>query len=213
MRIRWHGHSCFEIQDSITVVTDPHDGKSLGIPRPVVRGDVVLVSHDHFDHNSVRVVRGIDTEVLSFKPGVSTVRGVTFRGFTTYHDKSHGEQRGKNVVYCFEMDGINLCHLGDLGDIPPVDVIEEMKPVDIVFTPVGNVFTIGAAEAKKMAELLGARVVVPMHYRVGGLSLSIRPVDDFLRLYPEDRIVKVGNEIEFTKEDLPPEQEVWVFTL
>ena len=58
MIVTWHGHSCFEVKDRIVVVIDPHDGKSIGIKPPVVKADIVLVSHDHFDHNCTRIVKG-----------------------------------------------------------------------------------------------------------------------------------------------------------
>ena len=65
MKIRWHGHACFEISDGKTIVTDPHDGKSIGIAPPVVKADIVLVSHDHFDHNCARIVKGENIKVVN----------------------------------------------------------------------------------------------------------------------------------------------------
>ena len=210
MRIRWHGHSCFEVHDGVTLVTDPHDGKSLGIPKPHVHADIILVSHNHFDHNCTRIVKGMDTSVVD-KPGKTNKAGVEILGLDTYHDKEEGAKRGGNIVYRFDMGGVSLCHLGDLGHIPDGDTIARLKPLDILFVPVGNVFTIGASEAKKLADMLGTKVIIPMHYRVRGLSLSIKGVDDFLSLFPEDRINRVGNEMDFLQEDLPTDQEVWVF--
>ena len=83
IRVRWHGHSCFEVAtDEVTVVTDPHDGKSLGIQQPKVRGDVVLVSHDHFDHAATRVVAKPESRTITapdhVKVGNLKIRGVCF---------------------------------------------------------------------------------------------------------------------------------------
>ena len=103
--------------------------------------------------------------------------------------------------------------MGDLGEIPDESTLEKLRPIDILFVPVGDIFTIGAEEAKELAEKMGVRVVIPMHYRVRGLSLSIKGVDDFLALYEPDQVSKVGNEIDFPPEDLPKKQEVWLFTI
>ncbi len=77
----------------------------------------------------------------------------------------------------------------------------------------GNVFTIGPKQAWNVIHTIKPNVAIPMHYRVGGLSLSIKPVDPFLEEVEEDSIVRVGNEMDFEREDLPEKLEVWVFTL
>jgi L-ascorbate metabolism protein UlaG (beta-lactamase superfamily) len=83
----------------------------------------------------------------------------------------------------------------------------------VLFIPVGNVFTLDIRTAVELVKAVAPKVVIPMHYRIGGLSLSIRPVDDFLKAFPSDRIVRVGNEVEIKPEDLPEETEIWVFSL
>lgn len=212
MYIRWHGHACFEISDEkVTLVTDPHDGKSIGIKPPIVKADLVLVSHDHFDHNSIRTVEGQNTEVVREQPLEGSVMGVEIKAVKTYHDDMKGEKRGVNNIYHFKMNGINFCHLGDLGHIIDDRTAEKLRPVDIVFIPVGDVFTINGSAAWKVIEKLHPKIIVPMHYRIGGLSLSIKPVDEFLE--HAQRIQRVGNEIDFEPEDISDEQQVWVFSL
>ncbi|UCH90274.1 MAG: MBL fold metallo-hydrolase [Thermoplasmata archaeon] len=210
--IRWHGHACFEIaNDNITLVTDPHDGKSIGIKPPIVKADVVLVSHGHFDHNSTRTVEGPNTKVITECAEPCEVSGVQIRSVQSYHDDMNGEKRGINNIFLFKMDGLNFCHLGDLGHIIDDDISKNLKGIDVLFIPVGNVFTINATSAWKVISKLKPIIIVPMHYRVGGLSLSIKPVDDFLE--QAQRIQRVGNEIDFEGEDLSDEQQVWVFSL
>ncbi|AGN26477.1 MBL fold metallo-hydrolase [Candidatus Methanomassiliicoccus intestinalis] len=210
MKIIWHGHSCFEIRDGITVVTDPHDGKSIGIKPPVVKADVVLVSHDHFDHNCVRIVKGDPKVVTSC--GETAACGLNVRGIPTFHDNEEGSKRGKNTIFCFEMDGIRFCHCGDLGHLLTEKQAEAIGPVDILFIPVGGVFTIDSQDAKRVIELLKPSVAIPMHYHVGGLSISVAGIDPFLDGLPEEDILGVGNEIDFNKEDMSPKTEYWVFS-
>lgn len=210
MRIVWHGHACFEINDGITVVTDPHDGKSIGIARPSLEADLVLVSHNHFDHNCTKVVEGNPQIVESIVD--ETIMGVRTRALQTYHDTVDGRKRGNNRVYRFEMDGVSFCHLGDLGHMLSDGTLEALGPIDVLFIPVGSVFTIDGETAWRLITEIDSRIAVPMHYRVGGLSLSIRPVSDFLDQV-DVPVTKVGNEIVFEKEDLPKDTEVWVFSL
>jgi L-ascorbate metabolism protein UlaG (beta-lactamase superfamily) len=212
MWIRWHGHSCFELKDGATVITDPHDGKSIGIPAPNLKGDIVVISHDHFDHNCARIVKGQEVSVIK-DPIMTVERGVRIQGIETYHDASRGEKRGRNIVFRIEMDGVSFCHLGDLGHMLDDEQLSQVGTPDILFIPVGNVFTLDVKSAVRLAEAIKPKVIIPMHYRIGGLSLSIRPVDDFLAGFPEDRILKVGNEMEFKPSELPENGEVWVFSL
>ena len=210
MRIRWHGHACFEVGNGVTVVTDPHDGKAIGIRKPDVSADIVLVSHDHFDHNCARIVKG-EAKKIDFL-GETTEKGVKIFGTNTYHDEVKGDKRGPNIVYKFIINNVNFCHLGDLGHILDDETAEEIGKVDVLFIPVGNVFTINGKNAWQVIDKIKPKIVVPMHYRVGGLSLSIRPLDDFLMGVDEQKIVRVGNEIDFEKEDLPKDLKIWVFT-
>ena len=212
MRIRWHGHSCFEIAGSVQVVTDPHDGKSLGIAPPRAKADLVLVSHDHFDHNCARVVKKQDARVLS-TPVMTVEQGVRVEGVEASHDDAGGAKRGKVVMFRFEMDGMSFCHLGDLGHELDEATVERVAPVDFLFVPVGDVFPIGPEAAKRTVDRISPQVAVPMHYRTQGLSLSIKPVQDFLALCAKDQIVKVGNEVDFSLEDLPESgTEIWLFS-
>ncbi len=212
MRIRWHGHACFEIAGSVKVVTDPHDGKSLGIAAPTVTADLVLVSHDHFDHNSVRTVMGADTSVIS-KPIMTVEKGVRVEGVEAAHDSEGGSKRGKVTIFRFELDGTSLCHLGDLGHELDELQLERISSVDVLFVPVGNVFTIGPEAAVRVIRSIRPKVAIPMHYRVPGLVLSLQPVQSFLKLCDQRNVVKVGNEVDFVRDELPPEgTEIWVFS-
>ena len=210
LQIRWHGHACFEITNNVTLVTDPHDGKSIGIPAPSVTGDIILMSHDHYDHNSVKSVEKTGSKVVT-DGRKRTIAGIDICGFESFHDECCGEKRGKNVIFKFTYDEITFCHLGDLGHIPTTHQTEKLGTVDILFVPIGDVFTIGAQDAWKTIKLLQPKVAIPMHYRVGGLSLSIQPIEPFLE--QAEKVERVGNEIDFEESDIPDGTEIWNFTL
>ncbi|MFO7991182.1 MAG: MBL fold metallo-hydrolase [Thermoplasmata archaeon] len=212
MRIRWHGHACFEVENKKVIVTDPHDGKSIGIRQPQVEGDIILVSHDHFDHNAVRLVEKTDSEIIR-EPGEYDVEGVKIKGYPTYHDEAKGEKRGDNIIFKFETDNISFCHLGDLGHMLSDEMIEKIKPVNFLFIPVGGTFTIGPKRASELVSKIKPDIAVPMHFKVGGLSLAIQNVEPFLSNYSEENIHKVGVELDFISSDMPEETEVWVFSL
>ncbi len=211
LRIRWHGHSCFEITNEVTLVTDPHDGKSIGIHAPNVTGDIVLVSHDHYDHNSVKSVEKNGSKIVT-DSRKRNILNVEIKGIDTFHDECHGEKRDKNVIYKFTMGDITFCHMGDLGHDLDHDAVQKIGEVDILFIPVGGTFTIDAEQALNIIEKVKPKIAVPMHYKIGGLSLPIAGIDPFLEKNKRN-VLKVGNEIDIEKEDLPEEPEIWTFTL
>lgn len=210
MRIVWHGHSCFEIEGRSTIVVDPHDGKSLGIKAPVARADIVLITHEHFDHNCARVIRGDFATIKD--PGKRELKGVRVLGIPAFHDSSEGEKRGKVTIFKFEMDGFTFCHCGDLGHDISDQQVQTLGEVDFLFVPVGGVFTLDGEGARRLVERVRPRVAIPMHFRYGGLSLSIQTADAFLEGLPEGRVLRVGNEVEIQSDDLPLETEYWVFS-
>jgi len=209
--IRWHGHSCFEIVDETTIVTDPHDGKSIGIPTPFVSADIILISHDHYDHNSVKTVEKEGTKIIT-DSRKRNIGDIAIKGFQSFHDEAQGEKRGENIMHKVIVDNISFVHLGDLGHILDDKTIETLEQVDILFTPVGGTYTIDSKGAWNIIDRLKPRIVIPMHYKIEGLSLPIATVDEFLEQSPYP-VLRVGNEIDIEKSELPEEPEVWVFTL
>lgn len=211
LQIRWYGHACFEITNQQTIVTDPHDGKSIGIHTPIVHGDIILISHDHYDHNSIKTVEKEQSKIIN-EERKRTINNITINGFSTYHDKHEGEKRGKNIMYRFSVDDLIFLHAGDLGHILEEKVIDQIGNIDILFIPIGGTYTLDAKEAWKVITAIQPKITIPMHYKIEGLSLPIAPIDDFLNQssFP---IIKVGNEIDIEKEEIPSYPEIWVFTL
>ena len=186
MKITWLGHASFlvESKDGTRVVTDPFEAGSydgaVGYSPISTHADVVTVSHEHADHNAVDSVTG-DPEVVR-DPAERTIKGIQIRGMSTFHDESKGQDRGRNNIYVMDVDGVKVVHLGDLGHVLSAEEVHELGKVDVLLAPVGGYYTIGPEEAKKTAEALGARVIIPMHYKTDALGFPIQPVDDFLKL-------------------------------
>lgn len=208
MRIKWLGHACFLLTSSggFRVITDPYTvGGGINYSPIKETADVVLVSHDHGDHNNVSTVQG-KPEVVKGS-GTKTVGRIPFRGVATSHDTSRGSERGPNTAFCFTLDNLNLCHLGDLGHaLSPVQVTE-IGAVDILFIPVGGFFTIDAVVAAQVCDQLKPRITIPMHFKTPKCVYPIAGVEDFLKGKKGVRKI-AGSEMELGRQDLPTDTEI-----
>jgi L-ascorbate metabolism protein UlaG (beta-lactamase superfamily) len=195
----------------VTIVTDPHDGRSIGIPAPTVAGDIILVSHDHYDHNSVKSVEKHDSKVITDERK-RTIGTIQVSGILAFHDTVHGERRGKTILFKFICDDVTFCHLGDLGHALDEKTLQQIGHIDILFIPVGGTYTIDADQAWAVIDSIKPRITIPMHYRIEGLSIPVAGIDAFLEKN-HYKLRKVGNEIDIEKNELPKDPEVWVFSL
>jgi L-ascorbate metabolism protein UlaG (beta-lactamase superfamily) len=203
MKIKLLGHSCFLVtdEDGLRVITDPYTmGGGINYSPIEEAADIVVVSHEHADHNNVSAVHGKPDVVKG--SGTKTARNIEFKGIATYHDNSQGKQRGSNTVFCFTLDDIRLCHLGDLGHLLSQKQVAEIGEVDVLLIPVGGFFTIDANEASEVCSQLNPKVIIPMHFKTAKCALPISGVDDFLK--GKGRIKKLlASEVEFRKAALP----------
>jgi len=203
MKIKWLGHACFLItsRDGIRIITDPYAvGGGIKYAPVTEAADVVTVSHDHGDHSNVSSVQGRPEVVKG--SGAKAARGIQFRGIATYHDAARGQQRGSNTVFCFTVDDIRLCHLGDLGHKLDPGQVNEIGAVDMLFVPVGGFYTIDATVANQIVGQLKPRVVIPMHFRTPRCDYPIADVEDFLVGRKNVRRAE-GSEVEFEPNGLP----------
>jgi L-ascorbate metabolism protein UlaG (beta-lactamase superfamily) len=169
MDITFLGHSSFRLKGkTATVVTDPFDPEVVGLKFPRVAADIVTVSHQHEDHNQADLVKGVKRLVSG--PGEYEIMGVSIIGIPTFHDEKKGAKRGKNTVYVYEMDGLRLVHLGDLGHKLHEKILEKIGDIDILMVPVGGEYTIGTTEAVEVARAIEPKIVIPMHYQMPGLN-------------------------------------------
>jgi len=178
MEITWLGHSCFLIKGKEqTIITDPcHPdlGYRLGEPE----ADIATLSHFHPGHNYIEGVADDPKQIRS--PGEYEIGGTFVTGVASFHDDKKGELKGKNTIYVIEMDGITLCHLGDLGHPLDPHLVEELGDVDILFLPVGEMSTIPVDIAVEIVRQLEPPVVIPMHYKTEAFTGNLSLVDKFL---------------------------------
>lgn len=179
MDITWLGLSCFRIRGSqAVIITDPFPPDS-GYTLGKQTADIVTVSHPHPSHSYVQGVSGPPRVVKG--PGEYEISGVLILGLTTYHDAVKGQSRGKNTIYLMEIDGMTVCHLGDIGHVIGDEPVEEMGKVDILMVPVGGVSTINAAMAAETIRKIEPKIVLPMHYQTPSDSRELDPVEIFLK--------------------------------
>jgi len=210
MKVKWLGHASFLItSDSGTrIITDPYTPGGFGLNYGEIdeSADIVTVSHEHGDHNNVASVGG-NPEVVR---GDAEAKGIKFQGISSYHDDAGGSQRGSNTVFRFDIDGVRVCHLGDLGHQLSEQQITEIGDVDILLIPVGGNFTIDAKAATEVCNKLKPGVVIPMHYQNERCSsFPVAGVDDFLR--GKEGVTKLdSSEAEFKAGELPAATQIIV---
>jgi L-ascorbate metabolism protein UlaG (beta-lactamase superfamily) len=181
MNVFWFGHSCFFLKGirGPSLLLDPFHEEEVGYPLPYVEADIVVISHNHEDHNNAEAVGG--HPLLIKGPGRHTALGLEFLGVPSYHDEYGGRLRGANTIFCFTVDKIMVCHLGDLGHPLSQAQVAAIGPVDLLFLPVGGMYTIDAKGANEVMRQLRPAVAVPMHYQTRALCFELEPVDDFLK--------------------------------
>jgi len=206
MQIQYLGHSCFKLTGKddkgnvISLVTDPFSPE-YGLRLPSVEADIVTVSHQHKDHNNVSGVKGspyvIDT------PGEYEVRDVFIQGIDSFHDEKGGAERGTNIIYRISMDDLVVTHLGDLGHALDTKQLERLEGTDILFVPVGGVYTLNAPKAVEVINQIEPRMVIPMHYKISGSKIELDALEKFIKeigMKPTEE-----EKLKISKKDLPIE--------
>ena len=208
LEITWFGHAMFTVAGGgVTVACDPVPPE-VGYLFGKVAADLVLITHEHFDHNYLDGIQG--SPRVQRSSGELTFGGVEVEGIDTFHDARGGKERGANVIYSWRQAGFRLAHLGDLGEWPGAGVLERLYDLDIMMVPVGGVFTIDAEQAVKLVAELAPSIVLPMHYGTPVSSVPVDPLDPFIAAFPgtvrdvPERPLALGRDL------VPAETEVWV---
>lgn len=208
MKIKWLAHAAFLITtgSGTRIITDPYaTGNGLNHGEIDESADIVTTSHEHFDHNNVAAVKGNPRVVAAG----TEVSGIKIRGIPTTHDDTGGSQRGENTIFCLEIDGLHVCHAGDLGHVLTDEQVQAIGKVDVLLVPVGGFFTIDAKAATQVCDQLKPKVIIPMHFKTDKLEFPIAGVDEFIR--GKDNVTRVdGSEIEIDAGRLPDSARIMV---
>jgi L-ascorbate metabolism protein UlaG (beta-lactamase superfamily) len=219
-KLTWYGQSCFLLESAsgTRVVMDPIPAGIGYTPPADLKADAVTVSHEHGDHNNValvpgkpRILRGLTADKKGWVKIDEKVKDVSIRSIGVYHDEEKGAQRGLNTVFLFQVGGVRIAHLGDLGHLLSDAQLSAIGSVDVVLIPVGGTYTIDAAQATRVIDQLRPRlIIVPMHYKTDVLTIKeLATVDAFLAGKPNVRR-ETGNSIPITGLKARPSTEVVV---
>jgi L-ascorbate metabolism protein UlaG (beta-lactamase superfamily) len=215
MEIQYFGQSCFRLKGKQGVlVTDPFDPQYVGLKLPKLAADVVTISHDHSDHNYLSgVQQGVNRPhpfVIS-GPGEYEVSGIFINGIGSFHDETEGSQRGKNTIYLIKQDNLRLVHLGDLGHKLTEEQLEKINSPEVLFLPVGGIYTIDGETAAQVVAQIEPKVVIPMHYRLPGLIIELDELEKFLKTMGVEDL-KPQPKLTLNYQTLPEEREVVVLS-
>lgn len=211
MRVEWYGQSAFHLSTpEASVFIDPFGdlsaamgAHSIQFDYPQIEGveaDLLLVTHEHADHNGVEAIGGSPTVLRSTAGRLESPLGEVL-AVASEHDEQAGTARGPNTIFVFELAGTRVCHFGDFGQSALRPEQEEaIGAVDLLILPVGGGPTIGARGAAAIVERLGPRWVIPMHYRTPRIGF-LETADAFLELYPDARRLESPA---FETGELPP---------
>jgi len=205
MKVKWFGHAAFLItsEEGVRIVTDPYKPGVYGLEYSAIKdeADIVTVSHEHDDHNYVAGVPGNPRVIRG--AGSHQVNGIEFKGIACYHDESDGKERGDNTIFRFSVNGVRLCHLGDLGHKLTDEQVAAIGDVDVLMVPVGGSFTIDAAGADGVIAQIKPAVAIPMHFKSDGCpNFPVCDAEPFLSGNKD--VKRAGSaEIEFNRGQLP----------
>ena len=208
------GQACFRIKGKdASVVFDPYSEEFTGLPHLKLESDIVCITHNHKDHNNLGAVRNPKEEkkpFVIFGPGEYEISGVNIMGISSFHDEKEGTERGKNTIYQVIIDEINIVHLGDLGQKKLTqEQVEQLSSCDILLIPVGGVYTISAKDAPDIIAQIEPKIVIPMHYKLEGLKVDLKPVNDFLTVMGKEK-TEPQSKLSISQDRLPEEVEIVV---
>lgn len=207
MNLQWLGHSCFKLIESTgtAIITDPFEKNLVGYKMPQACADVVTSSHNHSDHNFVKGVDG--SPMFINRAGYFEIMGVKITSIPSWHDIVQGKKRGSNLIFKFRLDGIDVCHMGDIGEDCSAIITDQIMPVNILLIPIGGHYTINPEQAKEYISVLMPEIVIPMHYKINDSIMDVEKLDAFTKLF-DDSLVSYADTsvLEFDRDDFTGEQ-------
>lgn len=181
---RWLGHNCFRLRArEATIITDPVS-KATGYQMGRQTADIVTISHDHPGHSNTGSIKAGYKIVDG--PGEYELSDVFITGIRTYHDEVQGKERGYNTIYLMEVEGMTICHLGDLGHPLQSDQTELLASCDILLVPAGGGTVISQQQAADIVGLLEPKIVIPMQFATSQGDRDLEGVEGFAKLLGVD---------------------------
>ena len=230
MKIAWLGHACYRItsDSGLKIITDPYlvAGFSVVVSGELKYGelqeeaDIVVVSHEHPDHNNVDAIKG-NPEVVrgnQVREITRNIKGIEFKALPCYHDAVGGKRAGENNMIYFEIDGVRICHTGDLGHPLNDKQVTELGKIDVLLLSVGlfnregNHFIIDTVVADALYSQLAPKVTIPGHFSNNKCTFKIAILDEFLESKKD--VIRLDenyiSEVELKKEELPTTAQIMV---
>lgn len=208
MKIKWYAHASVRFEgDGLAIITDPYYPPELGFkPITETANIVVRSSADDLGHCYAEMIPGdpIVVTATELEPEGVTVRGIPFTPIHARESLIHKERPRDNAMYRFTLDGLNIAHLGDVGNRLEDDQLAALRDVDIMLAPAGGPPTIDLDDLYDALQELKPRVFVPIHYALPGSKVKMLPITAFTARFPQD-VVQHHNspEIEFSQDTLP----------
>ena len=195
IKITWHGHACFTLEyDGYIIAIDPYDPTTPGYSPLCLTAHKTLCSHSHHDHSYLDAV---------CMPLCERECPFSIKTVSTFHDDAGGAKRGSNRIHVLSAGGITIAHLGDLGHLLSDEQAARIGKPDVLIAPVGGYYTIDAAQANEIANSLGAKVIIPMHYKSESFGYdNIASADGFLKLRSDVKVLDT-NTLIITKDTSP----------
>lgn len=182
--LKYYGHSCFKLMSgNVSIVFDPYKDNSVpNLTLPVISANLVLVSHEHDDHNAREKV----ITLLSYVD-------IKYESFDIPHDNQGGKLRGKNKAHIVYLNNLKIVHLGDIGCMPDENAIEKLKDTDVLLAPINGFYTLGADKIKELSDIIKPKLLIPMHYYKDYNNSGYKDdnqFEQFKKLYPNVKIVR-----------------------
>ena len=205
IKIKWFGHSMWKVSSpKCTIIIDPFT--DIGFPMVGnLIADVVIASHDHYDHNNFKLIEGNPQKITQV--GTYHIKDAIIKMIHSSHGQLDGKSLGDNCMSLIMIDGLSLLHCGDLGEFPDENTLSQIEDTDVLFVPVGGKYTLDAPKAKKFIELIKPKIIFPMHYRMEGTKVDIESINTFEKLFPNIEVLDTDT-FEISKTSLPMIQRI-----
>jgi L-ascorbate metabolism protein UlaG (beta-lactamase superfamily) len=216
MKIKWLAHASFLIEgDGLRIITDPYEPNDIiNLPPITEPADVVIRSSNDDEAHCFVDTLPPGFELVTATDIVdtgTTVKGLKIEAIWSQESHVHKEVVRDNAMYRFTLEGINITHMGDVGNPLTSAQLEALAGTDILLALTGGPPTIELEDVGKVIENIKPKVVIPMHYRIPGPRFFMLPVTDFTAAYPASMVEwSDSSEVEFTRDSLPVETRILV---